>query len=132
MYAKEWRESGEANGRDYEEESEYFSIIDRAEDKEAVIKALLSKLWWRHGYPEVQLSSGATPANTSSSDYNVKTILGEVEFQTVEHHSSEWYRHKTVRLVPKTQLAIVRISKSIYRGWDYYISKEYYIIRRED
>jgi hypothetical protein len=131
MYAKEWRESGEANGRDYEEESEHFSVIDRAEDKIAVVEQLLNKFWWRHGYPEIQLSSGSTPTSTSSSDYDIKTIFGEVEVETIEHHSSDWYRHKTVRLVPKTPLAIVKIVKDIHRGWDYYIERIYYIIKRD-
>jgi len=131
MFAKEWRESGES-GRDYEEESEYFSAIDKAEDKEAVVRQLENKLWWRQGYPELQLSSGSTPAGTSSSDYNVKVILGEVEEQTVEQHSSDWYRHRTIRLVPKTPLAIVKITKEIHRGWEYSIERIYYIIKRDD
>jgi hypothetical protein len=131
MYAKEWRESGEQNGRDYQEESEYFSAIDKAEDKEEVVRQLESKLWWRHGYPEVQLSLGSTPANTSSSDYNIKIISGEVEQEVVEQHNSDWYRHRTIRLVPKTPLAVVKISKEVHRGWEYYIERIYYIIKRD-
>jgi hypothetical protein len=132
MFAKEWRESGEAGGRSREEESQHFSVIDRAEDKITVVQQLLNKFWWRSGYPEVELSIGSTPTNTSSSDYNIKVLFGEVEQEVVEQHSSNWYRHKTVRLVPKTSLAVVKVSKEVHRGWEYEISIEYYIIRRED
>jgi hypothetical protein len=132
MFAKEYYESGEANGRSYRDKTQFFDAIDEAEDKAAILQQIMDKFWWRSGYPEVQLSLGSTPANTSSSDYNVKVLLGEVEEQIVERHSSDWYRHKTVRLVPKTQLALVRISKDIHRGWDYEVSKTYYIIKRDD
>ena len=131
MFAKEYYESGEANGREYRNKTQFFDAIDGAEDKAAILQQLEDKLWWRSGYPEVQLSSGSTPANTSSSDYDIKVIFGEVELQTVEHHSSDWYTHKTVRLVPKTQLALVRISKDIHRGWEYSIERIYYIIKHD-
>jgi len=131
MYAREYYESGEANGRSYRNKTQFFDAIDGTEDKETALKQIADKLWWRHGYPEIQLSSGSTPANTSSSDYNVKTVFGEIEAKMIEYHSSEWYTHKTVRLIPKTELAIVKVSKDVHRGWDYEISIEYYIIKRD-
>jgi hypothetical protein len=132
MYAKEYYESGEANGREYRNKTQFFDAIDGAEDKAVILQHLEDKLWWRSGYPEVELSMGSTPANTSSSDYVIRVLFGEVEEQTVEQHSSDWYRHRTIRLVPKTQLAIVKVSKDVHRGWDYEVSKTYYIIKRDD
>jgi hypothetical protein len=131
MYAKEYYESGEANGRSYRDKTQFFDAIDEAEDKAAIIKQLEDKLWWRSGYPEVQLSSGSTPANTSSSDCNLKIISGEVEQEVVEQHNSDWYIHRTIRLVPKTPLAIVKVVKDIHRGWEYSIERIYYIIKRD-
>jgi hypothetical protein len=132
MYAKEYYESGESGGREYRNKTQFFDAIDGAEDKEAVVKQMADKLWWRRGYPEVQLSQGSTPAGTSAEDYDLKILVGEVELERIEQHNSEWYAHKTVKLIPKTQLAVVKVVKDIARGWDYEIEKAYYIIKRDD
>ena len=137
MFAKEYHESGEHGrpSRSFSDKSKWYNVFYAVEGDPVKLAALVDylekELRWEKGYPEVEVTVGSTPAMTSSSDYSIKVLLGKVRDVTVKHYFSTWCEHVTLKLIPETDIAVVKIIKEDHRFDQYEISRTYYIIKRE-
>jgi hypothetical protein len=137
MFAKEYykpREHGRPS-RPFSDKSKWYNVFYAVEEDPELLAAFVDllekKLRWKKGYPEVEVVKGSTSAKTPSSDYSIKVLLGKVRDVTVKHHFGAWCEYATLKLIPETDVAVVRVEREDYRFGQYEISRAYYIIKRE-